>query len=138
MRIVIMLISLWLVPFFAWANSGSEEKPEEAASSGPVIEYLPMKPKFTINLVEPRKYLLVNVQLMVEGSEAIEKINKNMPALRNALIMLYSGLSLADLQTVEQREALRLKTKDEIRTTLDKFANSDGFRDIFFTEFFIN
>jgi flagellar FliL protein len=133
-----MLISLWLVPVFAWANSGGEEKADDAAASGPVTEYLPMKPKFTINLVEPRKYLLVNVQLMVEGSESIEKINKNMPALRNALIMLYSGLSLADLQTVEQREALRIKTKDEIRTTLDKFANSDGFRDVFFSEFFIN
>ena len=61
-----------------------------------------------------------------------------MPAIKNALIMLYSGFSIADLQTMEQREALRVKTKDEIRNVLEKYANSDGFRDVFFTEFLLN
>lgn len=141
-RILLVLMCLWFLPVLTWANSGGEEKKEgaegEGASSGPTMEYLEMKPKFTVNLTEPRKYLLVNVQLMVEGEEAIEKVKKNFPALRNSLIMLYSGLSVADLQTMDQREALRTKTKEQIRATLDKFANSDGFRDVYFSEFFVN
>lgn len=139
MRIFLLLMSLWFVPAFAWANSGGEEKHEGASEeSGPAMEYLELKPKFTVNLMEARKFLLVNVQLMIEGAEAIDAAKKNIPALRNALILLYSGLSIADLQTMEQREALRIKTKEEIKTTLEKFASSNGFKDVFFTEFYVN
>ena len=118
-----------------WANSGGEAADE---SEGPVTEYVEMKPKFTVNLLEPRKYIMVNIQLLVEGAANVEKVKKHMPALRNTLIMLYSGLGIADVQSIEQREGLRTKTKDEIRAALDKYANSDGFRDVFFTEFFVN
>lgn len=128
-RIVMLLISLWFVPVLAVASSDEE---------GPTIEYVEMDPKLVVNLTEYKKYMLLSIKLLVEGTEQVEKVKKNMPALRNALIMLYSDLAVADVQTMEQREALRLKSKDEIRITLDKFANSDGFRDIFFTEFFVN
>ncbi|MCF7971416.1 MAG: flagellar basal body-associated FliL family protein, partial [Methylococcaceae bacterium] len=68
-----------------------------------------MTPKFTVNLAEPKKYLRIDVQLMVEGDKAIEKVKKHLPALRHSLIMLFSGKPAADLQTAEQREALRLE-----------------------------
>lgn len=129
LRLILLMISLWFTPLLAQASS------EEAE---PVIEYLEMGSKLAINLAEYKKYILVDIKLMVEGEEAIDKIKLNMPALRNALILLYSDLAIADVQTMEQREALRLKSKEEIRITLDKYANSKGFRDIFFTEFFVN
>ena len=130
MRIFILLLSFLWVPGFVFA--GDEEV------NAPTIEYLEMKPKFTVNLAQPKKYLAVKVQLMVEGDEFIEKVKKNLPALRHELIMLYSGRSADDLQTMEQREALRKETKEAITAVLDKFSNSDGFRDVFFTEFLIN
>lgn len=133
LRILMLLVGLSVFPAMSWANEGGGE-----SDGGPAIEYIEMKPKFAINLVEPKKYLMANVQLMVEGDKEIEKVKKNMPAIKNALIMLYSGLSINDVQSMEQREALRLKTKDEIRNVLDKYANSDGFRDVFFTEFLVN
>lgn len=135
MRTFILLISLLLAPMLALANSG-EKKAEENA--GPVIEYLEMKPKFTVNLAEPKKYLLLNVQLLVEGAEHVEKVKKHMPVLRHEMIMMLSGMRAADLQTMEQREALRLKTKQLITDLLTKIQNSDGFRDVFFSEFLIN
>ena len=102
------------------------------------LEYLEMKPKFTVNLAERRKYLMVKVQLLIEGEEYIEKVKKHMPLLRHELIMLYSGLPVAELQTMEQREALRQKSKKVIREALNQYENSDGFRDVFFTEFIVN
>jgi flagellar FliL protein len=39
---------------------------------------------------------------------------------------------------MEQREALRLKTKELITQELTKIQNSDGFRDVFFSEFLVN
>jgi flagellar protein FliL len=131
MRLFMLLFSLWIMPVFAVA--GEEEK-----EGGPAIEYLEMAPKFTVNLAEPKKYLLINVQLLVEGDAAIVKIKKHLPALRHELIMLFSGRPAASLQTMEQREALRQDAILAIRQTLDKHENSDGLRDVFFTEFLTN
>jgi flagellar FliL protein len=131
-RLLALLLSTLLMPSFVLAN---EEKTESAESG---IEYLEITPKFTVNLAEPRKYLLVNVQLLMEGPEAIEKTKKNLPAIKHELIMLFSGRSAESLQTVEQREALRQETLLAVRKVLDKYENSEGFRDVFFTEFLIN
>lgn len=135
MRTLLLLISLVLLPLVASANSG-EKKADESA--GPVIEYVEMKPKFTVNLAEPKKYLMLNVQLLVEGAEHVEKVKKHMPVLRHEMIMMLSGMQSADLQSMEQREALRMKTKQLITDLLTKIQNSDGFRDVFFSEFLIN
>ncbi len=134
-RTFILLISLMLLPMLAGANSG-EKKADESA--GPVIEYVEMKPKFTVNLAEPKKYLMLNVQLLVEGAEHVEKVKKHMPVLRHEMIMMLSGMKSTDLQSMEQREALRVITKQLITDLLTKIQNSDGFRDVFFSEFLIN
>jgi len=129
MRIFLLLLSLWCLPSFVSA----EEEATEA-----VVEYLAMTPKFTVNLAEPKKYLRVDVQLMVEGDTSIEKVKKHFPAIRHGLIMLFSGKAASDLQTMEQREALREEALKVVEDTLEKHAkNSDGLRDIFFTEFLV-
>ncbi|MGD0959793.1 MAG: flagellar basal body-associated FliL family protein [Methylomonas sp.] len=132
---LILLIGFMILPWPAAANS--EEKPADE-SAGPIVEYVEMKPKFTVNLAEPKKYLMINIQLLVEGAANVEKIKKNMPVLRHEMIMTLSGLHAADIQTMEQREALRLNTKQQITDILTKLQNSDGFRDVFFSEFLIN
>jgi flagellar FliL protein len=130
MQNLIILISFFLVPTFVYA--------EENESTEPTIEYIEMAPKFTVNLDKRNKYLVINVQLMVEGEKYIEKVKKHLPALRHELIMTYSGRAIADLQTMEQREALRKETKKVITKALEKHSNSDGFRNVFFTEFLVN
>jgi flagellar FliL protein len=71
-------------------------------------------------LAEPKRLLLIDVQLLVEGEKPIEAVKKHMPALRHELIMLYSGKPSAELQTMEQREALRQETTAIVRQTLEK------------------
>ncbi len=130
MRILILCLSFLF--FFNPAHAADEAEAE------PVIEYLEMSPKFTVNLDKPNKYLVINVQLMVEGQKYIDKVKKHLPALRHELIMLYSGRASDSLQTMEQREALRAETKKALIKALNERANSDGFRDVFFTEFLVN
>jgi len=125
------MLCLSFLLVFNTAYAGDEE-------AEPVIEYIEMAPKFTVNLARANKYLVVNVQLMVEGEKFIEKVRKHLPALRHELIMLYSGRPSTELQTMEQREALRVETKKAITKVLEKHSNSDGFRDVFFTEFLVN
>ncbi|MGR9054189.1 MAG: flagellar basal body-associated FliL family protein [Gammaproteobacteria bacterium] len=132
-RVVLLaLLSLLFLPAFVAAEE------DEAGGAKPVIEYLEMVPKFTVNLAGHRKYLMIDVQLMIEGKENLDKVKKHMPALRHELIMLYSGRHTDELATMEQRETLRQETLDTIRKTLDKYENSDGLRDVFFTEFLLN
>jgi flagellar FliL protein len=102
----------------------AEEGVAEESESG--AKYIEMVPKFTVNLAEPKKILLINVNLLVEGEEAIAALKKHMPALRHELIMLYSGRPSEELQTMEQREALRQETTTVIRETLEKMEGAKG------------
>lgn len=129
MRLLLLIISFLLIPSFVLAN-------EEKSESG--MEYLEITPKITVNLAEPRSYLLINVQILAEGAEAIEKIKKHMPAIKHELIMLFSGREDDSLQSMEQREALRKETSVTIKKTLDKYEKNNGFRDAFFSEFLIS
>ena len=131
MQKLILLMLMSLLPVLGFA------KPDEE-NAGPVIEYVEMAPKFTVNLAEPRKYLMVNIQLLVEGAEAVENVKKHMPMLRHEIIMMMSGMHVADLQTAEQREALRIKTKELITQSLEKIHKSEGLTDVFFSEFLVN
>jgi flagellar FliL protein len=153
MRLLVVILSL----LFMSAAVANEEAKESEAEAG--VKYLEMTPKFTVNLAEPKKFLLINVQLLVEGAGTIAAVKKHMPALRHELVMLYSGRPSESLQTMEQREALRQETTDVIRKTLAKMAESDkghgeaaekehseegktehagGFKEAYFTEFLVD
>jgi flagellar FliL protein len=129
-RLLVLLLSFLLMPSWADAN--------ESGSGEGGMEYLEITPKITVNLAEPRHYLLVNVQLLTDGAEAIEKIKKHMPAVKHELIMLFSGRPSDSIQTMEQREALRKETVAVMQKTLDKYEKNSGFRDAFFSEFLIS
>ncbi|HEY8037069.1 MAG TPA: flagellar basal body-associated FliL family protein [Methylobacter sp.] len=148
MRLLIVVLSL----MFMSVAVANEETKESEAEAG--VKYIEMTPKFTVNLAEPKKFLLIDVQLLVEGAGAIEAVKKHMPALRHELIMLYSGRPSAELQTMEQREALRKETTAVIHQTLekmeggkghhasghseDKAEHEEGFKEAYFTEFLID
>ncbi len=148
MRLLVLVLSLLFMSVAA-ANEGAKESGAEAG-----VKYMEMTPKFTVNLAEPKKFLMVNVQLLVEGAAVIEAVKKHMPALKHELIMLYSGRPAAELQTMEQREALRQETTKIIRETLERMESgkehaaeeeeghpapgpNDGFKEAYFTEFLI-
>lgn len=152
MRLLIVVLSL-LFMSVAVANEGAKESEAETG-----VKYIEMTPKFTVNLAEPKKFLLVDVQLLVEGAGTVAAVKKHMPALRHELVMLFSGRPSEGLQTMEQREALRQETTNVIRKTLEKMVgdkghgahagkesseegpveSSEGFKEAYFTEFLVD
>lgn len=129
MRPFVLLLSFLFVPLLAIAEEGGKSE------SGP--QYIEIGPKLIVNLANAKQLMKISPQLMVDG-EALEQVKKNMPALKNALIMLYSGRRAEDLATAEQREALRKETFEVLEKTLEKYGSSDGFEDVFFSDFRIN
>ena len=95
-------------------------------------------PKFVINLKESNQYLTINIRLLIKGNMNLKKFKKMMPILRHELIMVYSGRARGELQTMAQREALCKETKNIIVMVLENYSNSDGFKDVFFTEFLLS
>lgn len=164
MRLSALLLSLLFVaaPVFA-EESGGHGGGESSSAGG--IQYIEITPKFVVNLLEPKKYLSINVQLLIEGAGIDTLIKKHMPAIKHELIMLFSDRSIESLQTMEQREALRQEAVETIHKTINKAEGieeealeptaaapttghakkekkkdysklpSGGFKDAFFTEF---
>lgn len=160
MRLFILLFSLLLLPAFASAEEHGGGEGGEGGGT-PKIQYMEITPKFVVNLIEPKKFLAINVQVLVEGATA-EAVKKHMAAIKHELLMLFSDRSIDSLQTMEQREALRQQAVELVHKTIDKAEGveeekeeepqeghkrmkkrdysklpSAGFKDLFFTEFLL-
>jgi len=162
MRLIVLLLSLLFISSPAFAEEGGGHGGGESSAGG--IQYIEITPKFVVNLLEPKKYLSINMQLLIEGAGADALIKKHMPAIKHELIMLFSDRSIESLQSMEQREALRQAAVETIHKTIDKAEGieeealdpatapttghakkekkkdysklpSGGFKDAFFTEF---
>lgn len=119
MRLFILLFSLLFLSNVSFANEGGGE----SKAAGPA--YVEITPKFVVNLIEPKKYLSINVQLLIDGAPTEAAIKKHMPAIKHELIMLFSDRSMDSLQTMEQREALRQEAIETIHKTINKAEGID-------------
>ncbi|HHJ39062.1 MAG: hypothetical protein AXA67_01420 [Methylothermaceae bacteria B42] len=128
---------VFIVFFVCVSLSWAGEDEEEGASSAPEIEYLPVKPKLIVNLDGRRHYLRADIQLLVEDKENLERIRKHLPLIRHALIMHFSNLPMQKVADISQREQLRESALNEIRKVLDRYSDSYGLKDVFFTEFLV-
>ncbi|MFT7287172.1 MAG: flagellar FliL protein [Halieaceae bacterium] len=119
---VVVLLGGGAGAFFLLGGSG-EEGAETAAE--PVVEapaeplYLELE-KLLVNLEYQgrTRYLQTEMQLMTYEQTVIDKATRDMPAIRNRLIMLFSAQEFAALKTVEGKEALRQETLGAINEVL--------------------
>ena len=84
------------------------------------------------------RYLQVTVEAMSRDTAVMESLKNFEPAVRNDLVMLYSGQDNATLMTVEGKEKLRAATLGIIRKVLDsEGGNGNGLEAVYFTSFVI-
>lgn len=110
---------------------GEEQAPPER---DPI--YLPLDPAFVVNFEHKGsiRYLQLTLQIMSYHEEVVDKVSANMPAVRNNLIMLFSGQDYDALNTSEGKENLR----KEVLKSIDEVVNLKGdfkVNDVFFTGF---
>jgi flagellar FliL protein len=125
---------------------GMGPKPAEQAADGqsadqaqaeadPQNTELVTLPTFLVNLADPlgRRYLKLSMDVELRDKDAAEKIKKNEPKVRDAMNLLLSSKTFADLSSMESKLAL----KDEIVSRLNQIVGGSTVLRVYFTEMVI-
>ena len=118
-------------------KAGEKAEAEKAPKAPPV--YMSFAPPFVVNFQPAEKvrarFLSVELDAVAEDSEMIDQIKLNMPAVRNAIIMLLSRQTYADLIKPEGKEKLRGEILAEVQKTLKDTTGKTGVKNVYFTSF---
>jgi flagellar FliL protein len=112
------------------------KKGDKAASKAPPI-YHPMEPPFVVNFTSSAdvRFMQVTLQVSARDPAVIEQVKEHTPAIRNGLVLLFSGQDPTVLNTREGKEALLKQCLDEINRVLKEQTGSAGVENVFFTSF---
>jgi flagellar protein FliL len=141
--LLVLLAALGAGGWFAWQTFMVEEPAdgtvagEERPGSRSNANYLPLDPPLVVNFAAggQLRYLQASVEVMARDMRAIENIRRHAPAVRNALIALFSERDYEALLTRAGKEALRLEALEVIRAELTMLTGQPQAEDIYFTSF---
>lgn len=128
--------------FYAYVKFiGPQQTPEAgqapAALAPPadtVGEIFALEP-FVVNLADPKgkRYLKVQLKLEVESPEALERIQKAAPKLRDLVIIMLTSLTFEEVMTPEGK----IRIRDELLERFNQVMRPDRVKNIYFTEFVV-
>ncbi len=90
---------------------------------------------FTVNLLSEsgRRYLKVEMNLEIEGSELSPELDTKKPVFRDIIIRILSSKSLEEISTIKGKEKLKEQIVEELNMRL-----KDGkVKNVYFTEFVV-
>ncbi len=82
------------------------------------------------------RFLQISMEVMAKDPKAIESVTKNMPLIRNNLLLLMSNRDYHTLMSREGKEKLRQEALAEIRAVQTKQGGEDV-QDLLFTSFVV-
>jgi len=115
------------------AAAGSEAAPAPPPGGPPM--YFPITPAIVVNFEDTQsaQYMQVTLEVMSHNEDAIDAVRENLPAIRNSLLMLFSGQDADALRTRDGKEALRQLALTEIQKVVEQRIGSKGIEDVYFT-----
>ena len=107
------------------------ETEEEVETMGPTKKL----ETFIVNLADKggTRYLRVSMDLELENEEAVKVVEKRLPKIRDAILMILPTKKYEDIDTVEGKSVLR----NEILTKINELMKPEKIRNIYFTEFVV-
>ena len=114
-------------------EAAQEEQAEEPAEQGPTEMY--SLPPFVVNLADPlgRRYLKVAIDVEVINKTVANEIDKNLPIVKDTLLLLLSSKTFADLDSMEEK----IDLKNEIVQRLNQILGKAKVVKVYFTEFVV-
>jgi flagellar protein FliL len=129
----LLLIGGGLVAYVMFTDEPPVEKEAHASQvASKNVVNMPLEP-FLVNLAdkESRRYLKLKVELEVNNEESAKELEKSMPRIRDALILLLSSKTYLDIASLQGKEQL----KQEIKQKVTSLPGGNKISDVFFTEF---
>ena len=108
---------------------------EISAQAEPI--YHALDPAFVVAFNSPTvaRFLQVSVEVMTRDDDVIETIKYHMPAIRDRIVMLFSGQQSQELETPEGKERLRSEILAGIQEIHKEHAGTPGVEAVYFTSF---
>ena len=90
---------------------------------------------FVVNLADPsgKRYLKVQIELEIESAEAVERVTKAAPRLRDLVIIMLTSLTFEEVMTPEGK----IRIRDELLERFNQVLRPDRIKNIYFTEFVV-
>jgi flagellar FliL protein len=100
--------------------------------------YYAIDPPLVVNFEDNAavRFLQISMTIMAKDQKAIDSVTKNMPLIRNNLLLLMSNRDYTTLMTREGKEKLRQEALTEIRAVQTKQGGPD-IEDLLFTSFVV-
>ena len=118
-------------------NPPSEEESEEADKEAEQIKIGPIFPldTFIVNLSDQggNRFLRATMNLELEHDDLIGEMEKRLPQIRDAILMILPTRTYQDIRSAEGKAALRT----EILAKMNSLLKKEAITNIYFTEFVI-
>jgi len=120
----------------AIAPSGSSGGHGEEGAKGAV--FYAIDPPLVVNFEDGSavRFLQISMEVMAKDQKAIDSVQKNMPLIRNNLLLLMSNRDYQSMMSREGKEKLRAEALAEIRN-VQKKQGGDDIDDVLFTSFVV-
>lgn len=108
--------------FFAGPKDNAEtEQTTEEEEAGPKETHMVTLPTFLVNLADPlgRRYLKLTMDVEVEGEKTKTLLESEMPKVRDAIILLLSSKTYADLSSLENKQLLKMEIVNQLNLILE-------------------
>jgi flagellar FliL protein len=121
---------------------GASEKGGEGGhgghGSGKPSVYYAIDPPLVVNFEDGSavRFLQISMQIMAHDEKALESVQKNIPLIRNNLLLLMSNRNYQSLMSREGKEKLRQEALAEIQAVQKKEGGPDV-DDVLFTSFVV-
>jgi len=123
-----------ITPIAPVASSGGGHGEGEGKAS----LFLPIDPPLVVNFEDGSavRFLQISMEIMGKDQKGIDSAQKNMPLIRNNLLLLMSNRDYQSLMSREGKEKLRMEALNEIRSVQKKQGGEDV-DDLLFTSFVV-
>ena len=110
---------------------------EEGAAGKPTVYYA-IDPPLVVNFEDGSavRFLQITMEVMAHDQKAIDSVQKNIPMIRNNLLLLMSNRNYQSMMSREGKEKLRQEALTEIRAVQKKVGGPDV-DDLLFTSFVV-
>jgi flagellar FliL protein len=121
-----------IVPVVVAAAHGEE------GGSGKAAVYYAIDPPLVVNFEDGSavRFLQITMEVMAHDQKAIDSVQKNIPLIRNNLLLLMSNRNYQTMMSREGKEKLRQEALTEIRAVQKKEGGQDV-DDLLFTSFVV-